>query len=223
MAEHVAEVIQEMPPRFVAGEFAKGGSAEVVGRSARARGHQRQVGIGAAGAGGYGREDVVRGVDVVLKVILGKTVQRVHLDGFDVRDLGTGFGEAFQRIEGRQRRTDVEQGVAAATRGRVGKDGMCAVGFPILGNGRQGRCRGTGQDGGSGAGILSQRLQPVMESDVLARGGGGRPHDRMFGVRHGPSPLAGLHRFVLALEPALQAPVTLRSLFVALFLLLFAA
>lgn len=154
VAEDVAEVIQQMPPAVVGGELGEGRGAEVVRRATRARGHHRQLGVGAAGSARNAGEHVPIAAEVLLEVLLREAIQRIHLQRFDVGDLGRRFAEPFQRIEGWQRRADVEQGVAAAARGRVREDGVCAVRLPVLRYRRQGRGGRARHDRRTGAGIL---------------------------------------------------------------------
>ena len=95
--------------------------------------------------------------------------------------------------------------------------------FPILCDGGKGRGGRSREDGRARAGVLTERLQPVVEAVVLSWVGGRRSHGHVFRIGDGPSPLAGLDGLIFAAEASFEATVTRGALFVALFLFLFAA
>lgn len=61
-----------------------------------------------------------------------------------------------------------------------------------------------------------------MKAIVLTRGCGWRSHAHVLGIGHGPSPLPGFDWFIFTPQAPFKAAITLRTLFVALFLLFFA-
>ena len=69
---------------------------------------------------------------------------------------------------------------------------------------------------------MTKSLEPVVEAIVLTWSSGWRSHAHVFGVGHGPSPLAGFDRFIFTPQAPFEAAITLWTLFVALLLLFFA-